>query len=148
MSFGPIEFLANVERIFSSATGLASVKTWSRPTKLSTSISSPEVALEIISGNVDSVSLSSPNKQTEFYVRFVIFEDHTTRTSLLDTIYQGIISTILSNPDLKDINGVRTCDYFGTFHGRNISFDLAATERNGISVNAMKIDVPCLVRDT
>lgn len=148
MSFAPIAFLANVERIFAAASGLSSVKTWTRPTKLSTSASTPEVSIELIAGNVDSVSLSFPNKQTEFYVRFVIFEEQTTSTSQLDSIHQGIIAAVIANPDLRDTNGVRTCDYFGTFYGRTISFDLAATERNGISVNAMKIDVPCLVRDT
>jgi len=147
MSFGPIAFLANVERIFAAASGLSSVKTWTRPTKLSTSASTPEVSIELITGNVDSVSLSFPNKQSEFYVRFVIFEEQTT-TSQLDAIYQGIIATVIANPNLKDINGANTCDYFGSFYGRTISFDLAATERNGVSVNSMKIDVPCLVRDT
>ena len=148
MSFAPIAFLANVERIFSASSGLASVKNWTRPTKLTTSVITPEASIELIGGNVDSVSLSAPNKQTEFYVRFVIFEKQTTSTSQLDSIYQGIIAAVIANPDLRDINGVRTCDYFGTFYGRTISFDLAATERNGVSVNAMKIDVPCLVRDT
>ena len=148
MSFAPIAFLANVERIFSTSSGLTAVKNWTRPTKLTTSVITPEASIELIGGNVDSVSLSAPNKQTEFYVRFVIFEEQTTSTSQLDSIYQGIIAAVIANPDLKDINGVRTCDYFGTFYGRTISFDLAATERNGVSVNAMKIDVPCLVRDT
>ena len=147
MSFAPIAFLANVERIFAAASGLSSVKTLTRPTKLSTSASTPEVSIELIAGNVDSVSLSFPNKQSEFYVRFVIFEEQTT-TSQLDAIYQGIIATVIANPNLKDINGANTCDYFGSFYGRTISFDLAATERNGVSVNSMKIDVPCLVRDT
>jgi len=147
MSFAPIAFLANVERIFSSSSGLSSVKTWTRPTKLSTSASTPEVSIELIAGNVDSVSLSFPNRQSEFYVRFVIFEEQTT-TSQLDAIYQGIIAAVIANPNLKDINGANTCDYFGSFYGRTISFDLAATERNGVSVNSMKIDVPCLVRDT
>ena len=148
MSFAPIAFLTNVERIFSASSGLASVKNWTRPTKLTTSVTTPEASIELIGGNVDSVSLSAPNKQTEFYVRFVVFEEQTTSTSQLDSIYQGIIEAVIANPDLRDTNGVRTCDYFGTFYGRTISFDLAATERNGVSVNAMKIDVPCLVRDT
>jgi len=148
MSFDPISFLANVERIFSATTGLSDVKTWSRPTKLSTSFETPEVAIEMIAGNIDSISLSYPNKQIEFYVRFVIFEEQTTSSSQLDAIYQGIIATVIANPNLKDINGANTCDYFGSFYGRTISFDLAATERNGVSVNSMKIDVPCLVRDT
>ena len=148
MSFAPIAFLANVERIFAAASGLSSVKTWTRPAKLSTSASTPEVSIELIAGNVDSVSLSFPNKQSEFYVRFVIFEEQTTSSSQLDAIYQGIIATVIANPNLKDINGANTCDYFGSFYGRTISFDLAATERNGVSVNSMKIDVPCLVRDT
>jgi penicillin-binding protein-related factor A (putative recombinase) len=78
----------------------------------------------------------------------VIFEEQTTSSSQLDAIYQGIIATVIANPNLKDINGANTCDYFGSFYGRTISFDLAATERNGVSVNSMKIDVPCLVRDT
>ena len=148
MSFDPIPFLANVERIFSAATGLSDVKTWSRPTKLSTSFETPEVAIEIIAGNIDSVSLSHPNKQIEFYVRFVIFEEQSSSASKIGAIYSGIIEAVRSNPDLKTKTGSATCDYFGTFYGRNISFDLAATERNGVSVNAMKIDVPCLVRDT
>jgi len=148
MSFDPISFLANVERIFSATTGLSDVKTWSRPTKLSTSFETPEVAIEMIAGNIDSISLSYPNKQIEFYVRFVIFEEQTTSSSQLDAIYQGIIATVIANPNLKDIDGANTCDYFGSFYGRTISFDLAATERNGVSVNSMKIDVPCLVRDT
>ena len=147
MSFDPISFLANVERIFSAATGLSDVKTWSRPTKLSTSFETPEVSIEMIAGNIDSISLSYPNKQIEFYVRFVIFEEQTLSTSKMGTIYSGVIDTVRSNPDLKNKSGSATCDYFGTFYGRNISFDLAATERNGVSVNAMKIDVPCLVRD-
>ena len=112
MSFAPIAFLANVERIFAAASGLSSVKTWTRPTKLSTSASTPEVSIELITGNVDSVSLSFPNKQSEFYVRFVIFEEQTT-TSQLDAIYQGIIAAVIANPNLKDINGANTCDYFG-----------------------------------
>lgn len=148
MSFDPISFLANVEIIFSAATGLSDVKTWSRPTKLSTSFETPEVAIEIIAGNIDSVSLSHPNKQIEFYVRFVIFEEQSSSASKIGAIYSGIIEAVRSNPDLKTKTGSATCDYFGTFYGRNISFDLAATERNGVSVNAMKIDVPCLVRDT
>jgi len=148
MSFDPISFLANVERIFSAATGLSDVKTWSRPTKLSTSFETPEVTIEIIAGNIDSVSLSHPNKQIEFYVRFVIFEEQSSSASKIGGIYSGIIEAVRSNPDLKTKTGSATCDYFGTFYGRNISFDIAATERNGVSVNAMKIDVPCLVRDT
>jgi len=148
MSFDPISFLVNVERIFSAATGLSEVKTWSRPTKLSTSFETPEVAIEMISGNIDSISLSYPNKQIEFYVRFVIFEEQASGASKIGAIYSGIIDTVRSNPDLKNKSGSATCDYFGTFYGRNISFDLAATEKNGVSVNAMRIDVPCLVRDT
>jgi len=148
VSFDPISFLANVERIFSAATGLSDVKTWSRPTKLSTSFETPEVAIEMIAGSIDSVSLSYPNKQIEFYVRFVIFEEQTSSASKIGTIYSGIIDTVRSNPDLKNKSGAKTCDYFGTFYGRNISFDLAATERNGVSVNAMKIDIPCIVRGT
>jgi len=66
----------------------------------------------------------------------------------MDTIYQGIMAAVAANPRLLDSNNAATCDYFGTFNGREISWDLAATERNGISVNAMKIDVPCEVRDT
>jgi hypothetical protein len=148
VSFEPISFLANVERIFSAATGLSDVKTWSRPTKITTSFETPEVAIEMIAGNIDSVSLSYPNRQIEFYVRFVIFEEQTSTMSKIGAIYSGIIDAVRSNPDLKTKSGSATCDYFGTFYGRNISFDLAATERNGVSVNAMKIDVPCLVRDT
>lgn len=147
MSFEPISFLANVERIFSAATGLSDVKTWTRPTKLTTTFETPEVAIEMIAGSMDSISLSYPNRQIEFYVRFVIFEEQTSSASKIGTIYSGIIDTVRSNPDLKTKSGSVTCDYFGTFYGRNISFDLAATERNGVSVNAMKIDVPCLVRD-
>ena len=74
MSFEPISFLENVERIFSAATALSDVKTWTRPTKLSSLVHSPEVAIEMVAGNIDSVSLSHPNKQIEFYIRFVIFE--------------------------------------------------------------------------
>lgn len=148
MSFEPISFLANVERIFSAATGLSDVKTWTRPTKITTSFETPEVSIEMIAGNIDSISLSYPNRQIEFYVRFVIFEEQTSTTSKIGTIYSGILDAVRSNPDLKTKSGSATCDYFGTFYGRNISFDLAATERNGVSVNAMKIDVPCLVRDT
>ena len=147
MSFDPISFLANVERIFSAATGLSDVKTWTRPTKLTTTFETPEVAIEMIAGSMDSISLSYPNKQIEFYVRFVIFEEQTSSASKIGTIYSGIIDAVRSNPDLKTKSGSGTCDYFGTFYGRNISFDLVATERNGVSVNAMKIDVPCLVRD-
>ena len=81
MSFDPISFLANVERIFSAATGLSDVKTWTRPTKLSTSFETPEVAIEMIAGSMDSISLSYPNRQIEFYVRFVIFEEQTSSAS-------------------------------------------------------------------
>ena len=147
MSFDPISFLSNVERIFSTATGLSDVKTWTRPTKITTSFETPEVAIEMIAGNIDSVSLSHPNRQIEFYIRFVIFEEQSSGISKIGVIYSGIIDAVRSNPDLKTKSGSATCDYFGTFYGRNISFDLAATERNGVSVNAMKIDVPCLVRD-
>lgn len=148
MTFGPIAFLTNVERIFAAYNGLTVVKTWSRPTKLTTAVESPEVNIDLIAASVDSVSLSQPHKKTSFYVRFTIFEEQTTSTSQMDTIYQGIIAAVAANPTLKDINNVATCDYFGTFNGREISWDLAATERNGISVNAMKIDVPCEVRDS
>ena len=148
MSFEPISFLANVERIFSAATELSDVKTWTRPTKITTSFETPEVSIEMIAGNIDSVSLSYPNRQIEFYVRFVIFEEQTSSASKIGAIYSGILDAVRSNPDLKTKSGSATCDYFGTFYGRNIGFDLAATERNGVSVNAMKIDVPCLVRDT
>jgi penicillin-binding protein-related factor A (putative recombinase) len=78
----------------------------------------------------------------------VIFEAQTSSASKIGAIYSGIIGAVRNNPDLKNKSGAKTCDYFGTFYGRNISFDLAATERNGVSVNAMKIDVPCLIRDT
>ncbi len=147
MSFEPISFLENVERIFSAATALSDVKTWTRPTKLSSLVHSPEVAIEMVAGNIDSVSLSHPNKQIEFYIRFVIFEGQSNSASKIGAIFSGIIGTVRENPDLKNKSGSKTCDYFGTFYGRSISFDLAATERNGVSVNAMKIDVPCLVRD-
>ena len=147
MSFDPISFLSNVERLFSSEKGLSSVKTWTRPAKMTDSFETPEVSLELIAGSIDSVSLSYPNRQIEFYVRFVIFEEQTLSSSIIGTIYSGIIDGIRKNPDLKDQLGKSTCDYFGTFYGRAISFDLAATERNGVSVNAMKIDVPCLLRD-
>jgi len=148
MTFGPIAFLTNVERIFAAYSGLTVVKTWSRPTKLTTAVGSLEVNIDLIAASVDSVSLSQPHKKTSFYVRFTIFEEQTTSTSQIDTIYQGIIAAVAANPRLLDSNGAATCDYFGTFNGREISWDLAATERNGISVNAMKIDVPCEVRDT
>jgi len=146
LSFDPISFLSNVERIFSTATGLSDVKTWTRPTKITTSFETPEVAIEMIAGNIDSVSLSHPNRQIEFYIRFVIFEEQSSGISKIGVIYSGIIDAVRNNPTLKTKSGSATCDYFGTFYGRNISFDLAATERNGVSVNAMKIDVPCLVR--
>lgn len=148
MTFGPVAFLANIERIFAAYNGLTVVKTWSRPTKLTTAVESPEVNIDLIAASVDSVSLSQPHKKTSFYVRFTIFEEQTTSTSQMDTIYQGIIAAVAANPRLLDSNNAATCDYFGTFNGREISWDLAATERNGISVNAMKIDVPCEVRDT
>ena len=148
MTFGPVAFLANIERIFAAYNGLTVVKTWSRPTKLTTAVESPEVNIDLIAASVDSVSLSQPHKKTSFYVRFTIFEEQTTSTSQMDTIYQGIIGAVAANPTLKDSNNAATCDYFGTFNGREISFDLVATERNGISVNAMKIDVPCEVRDS
>ena len=147
MSFDPISFLSNVERLFSSEEGLSSVKTWTRPAKMTDSFETPEVSLELIAGSIDSVSLSYPNRQIEFYVRFVIFEEQTLSSSIIGTIYSGIIDGVRKYPDLKDQLGKSTCDYFGTFYGRAISFDLAATERNGVSVNAMKIDVPCLLRD-
>jgi hypothetical protein len=147
MSFGPIAFLANVERIFAANSGLTAVKSWTRPTKLTTAVDTPEVYIEYVAGSVDSVSLSKPHKRTDFYIRFTIYEEQTTSTSQMDAIYQGILAAVAANPDLKDSNGAATCDYFGTFYGKNISFDLVATEKNGISVNAMKIDVPCMVRD-
>jgi len=56
LSFDPISFLSNVERIFSTAPGLSDVKTWTRPTKIKTSFEPPEVAIEMIAGNIDSVS--------------------------------------------------------------------------------------------
>lgn len=148
MTFGPVAFLANVERIFAAYNGLTVVKTWSRPTKLTTSVASPEINIDYVVASVDSVSLSQPHKKISFYVRFTIFEEQTTSSSQMDTLYQGILGAVAANPTLEDINKVATCDYFGTFNGREISWDFVATERNGISVNAMKIDVPCEVRDT
>jgi len=148
MTFGPVAFLANVERIFSGDTGLSEVKTWSRPTKLTTSVDTPEISIDIISASVESAALSQPHKKITFYVRFTIFEEQTSSTSQLDTIYQNLIQAITKYPRLPDSYGMATCEYFGTYGGREISFDLAATERNGISVNAMKIDVPCEVRDS
>lgn len=148
MSFGPVTFLANIARIFAAYNGLSVVKTWSYPTKLTTSVQTPEVNIDYVSASVDSISLSQPHKKISFYIRFTIFEEQTTSSSQMDTIYQGILGAVVANPTLKDSNNLATCDYFGTFNGREISWDFASTERNGISVNAMKIDVPCEVRDT
>lgn len=147
MSFDPVQFLENVERVFSSDEGLSAVRSWTRPTKLSTQVLTPEVSIELLAGSIDSSSLSSPNKQIEFYIRFVIFEEQTSSDSEIGSIYSGILDAVRKNPDLKDEDGKATCDYLGTFLGRTISFDLAATERNGVSMNAMKIDVPCIVRE-
>ena len=147
MTFGPVAFLANIERIFAAYDGLTTA-TWSRPTKLTTLVASPEINIDYVAASVDSVSLSQPHKKISFYIRFTIFEDQTTSSSQMDTLYQGIIGAVAANPTLKDSNNAATCDYFGTFNGREISWDFAATERNGVSVNAMKIDVPCEVRDT
>ena len=79
----------------------------------------------------------------------VVFEDQTTSSSSLGSYFSSIIDAVVANPDLKDSDGKSTCEYFGAYEGRSIGFDVASTEISGqLSKNAIRIDVPCKVRDT
>jgi len=148
-TFNPITFLANVKRIFSTATGLTGIATWSYPTLQTTEVTYPAVFIEIIGGETEWFSTSQPNNYHHFYVRFVIFEDQTTSSSSLGSYFSSIINTVNNNPRLLTAQGVATCEYFGSHEGRNIAFDVASTEISGqLSKNTIRIDVPCTVRDT
>jgi hypothetical protein len=148
-AFNPVTFLANVKRIFSAATNLTTVSTWSYPTLLSTEITYPAIFIELIGGEVEWFSTSQPNKLLHFYVRFVIFEDQTTSSASLGTYFSAILAAVIANPYLLDADSAATCEYFGSYEGRTIQFDVASTEISGqMAKNAARIDVPCKVRDT
>jgi hypothetical protein len=148
-TFNPVTFLGNVKRIFAAATGLTTVATWSYPTLLSTEITYPAIFIELIGGEVEWYSTAKPNKLLHFYVRFVIFEDQTTSSASLGSYFSAILDAVNSNPQLLDSNSAATCEYFGAYEGRVISFDVASTEISGsMAKNAARIDVPCKVRDT
>lgn len=148
-TFNPITFLANIKRLFSAATGLTTIATWSYPTLLSTEITYPAVFIEIIGGETEWYSTSQPNKLHHFYVRFVVFEDQTTSSSSLGSYFGAILNAVNANPNLLDSNSAATCEYFGAYDNRSIGFDVASTEISGqMAKNATRIDVPCKVRDT
>lgn len=148
-TFNPITFLANVKRIFAGATGLTGIATWSYPTLQTSEVKYPAVFIEIIGGETGWYSTSDPNSLHRFYVRFVVFEDQTTSSSSLGSYFSSIIDAVVANPYLKDSDGKSTCEYFGAYEGRSIGFDVASTEISGqLSKNAIRIDIPCKVRDT
>lgn len=148
MSFDPILFLSNVEKIFSNRSDLKCIRTWSHPTKMTwQEISYPAIFLEIISGSATPASLSMPNRKLSFYVRFVAVESQE-EGSLLGEIFAALLSAVRDNPLLEDPSGAPTCEFFGAFEGREIGFDIAATEVvNQISKNALRMDVPCMIID-
>ena len=98
-TFNPITFLANVKRIFSAATGLTGIATWSYPTLQTSEIKYPAVFIEIIGGETGWYSTSDPNSLHRFYVRFVVFEDQTTSSSSLGS-YFSVIGGELENGHL------------------------------------------------
>ena len=95
-TFNPITFLANVKRIFAAATGLTGVATWSYPTLQTAEVTYPAIFIELIGGETEWWSTSTPNKLHHFYVRFVVFEDQTTSSSSLGTYFSSIIDAVNS----------------------------------------------------